>query len=163
MEQRKILASSGPNLGRHERGCRVCSHPRRIEIEQDFIGWKSPAKIAREYQLRDRACVYRHAHALDLFPKRSRNIRAALEKIIEQADDVPVTAAAVVQAIATYARINARGQLVESNEQVNLHDLFDQMSPEELESYAKDGTLPRWFNQVIGATSSNSPGANGEA
>jgi len=97
---------------------------------------------------------------LNLFPKRSRNIRAALERIIEKADEVPVNAAAVVQAIATYARINAQGNLIERSEQINLNDLFDRMSVEELEAYAKDGALPQWFCRVTGATTTYSLRAN---
>jgi len=85
----------------------VCAHDQREEIEAAFIGWKSPAAIAEEYGLADRASVYRHAHALGLFPKRQRNVRAALEHIIEQATKVDVTASAVVAAIQAYAKINA--------------------------------------------------------
>jgi hypothetical protein len=161
MEQPKIPKSAGPSLGRHEHGCRVCAHTRRSEIEQDFIAWKSPAEIAREYQLRDRATVYRHAHALGLFPKRSRNLRGALEQIIERASEVDVSASAVVAAIQAYAKINAAGQWIERSEQVNLNDLFERMSLEELEAYAKDGILPHWFSRTVGATQPNSAGANG--
>jgi hypothetical protein len=64
-------------------------------IESDFISWRSPAAIAQDYGLADRTSVYRHAHALGLFPKRQRNVRAALEKIIERAGEVDVTAPAV--------------------------------------------------------------------
>ena len=149
-----------PSVGRHERGCRICSHPSRNEIEEAFIAWRSPARIATEYGLRNRATVYRHAHALNLFPKRSRNIRVALERIIEKADEVPVNAAAVVQAIATYARINAQGNLIERSEQINLNDLFDRMSAQELEAYAKDGVMPQWFRDTTGATHHNSPETN---
>jgi len=74
----------------------ICSHVQREEIEFAFIGWRSPATIAMEFGLADRASVYRHAHALGLFPKRQRNIRAALGRIIERADSVDVTASAVV-------------------------------------------------------------------
>ncbi len=158
MEQPKISAARGPNPARHERDCRICSHPRRQEIEDAFTSWGSASRIAREYGLRNRATVYRHAHAKGLFPKRARNVRAALEKIIEQAGDVPVNAAAVVQAIATYARINAQGQLVERSEQVSLNDLFERMTPEELEAYAKDGAVPPWFVRVTGATPVNGAG-----
>src|SRR5882724_13455819 len=84
------------SFGRHEHGCKICSHKQRHELERDFINWKSPALIAREYGLKDRSSVYRHAHALDLFPKRQRNVRAALERIIERACEVDVNAAAVV-------------------------------------------------------------------
>jgi hypothetical protein len=92
-------SSKSVNLGRHRRYCKICSHERRDEIEQDFIAWKSPIAIAEEYGLADRMNVYRHANALGLFEKRRRNIRAALERIIERAGDVEVTASAVVAAI----------------------------------------------------------------
>jgi len=95
------------NLGRHKRNCTICAHPQCEEIERDFTNWKSPTAIATEYGLADRTTVYRHAHALDLFIKRGRNVRAALEKIIERVGEVDVTAAAVVAAIQAHAKINA--------------------------------------------------------
>jgi len=134
-----------PNLGRHKRNCSVCSHPKLAEIEADFISWRSPAAIAEEYSLADRASVYRHAHALGLFPKRQRNVRAALEKIIERAGEVDVNAAAVVSAVTAYARLNSRGELIERTEAVNLNSLFERMSVDELDRYAKEGLLPDWF------------------
>jgi hypothetical protein len=39
---------------------------------------------------------------------------------------------------------------------VNLNDLFDRMSTEELDAYAQNGTLPKWFEA---ATVSTTPGA----
>jgi hypothetical protein len=68
-----------PSLGRHKRQCSICAHPQRVEIEADFIGWKSPAAIAQEHGLADRSGVYRHA--LGLLVKRQPNVRAALERI----------------------------------------------------------------------------------
>ena len=35
--------------GRHEYHCRICSHPKRVEIEQAFVTWNSPARISKEY------------------------------------------------------------------------------------------------------------------
>ena len=93
-EKAPVIYRSG-----HENNCSVCSHPQREEIERDFVNWGSPATIAKHYKLANRASVYRHAHALDLFPKRQRNVRAALEKIIERAGEVVVTAPAVVAAV----------------------------------------------------------------
>ena len=87
--------------------------------------------------------------------KRRHNIRAALERIIEKADAVDVNAAAVVSAISTYARINARGEFVERTETVNLNALFERMSTAELERYARDGELPAWFKGVVGAAASH--------
>ena len=140
--------SEAVNIGRHRRNCSVCAHACLEEIEADFIAWRSPAAIATEYGLADRTSVYRHAHAVGLFEKRKRNIRVALERIIERAGDVEVTASAVVAAVQAYSKINAAGQWIERREQVSLNDLFDRMSTEELEHYAQSGTLPRWFEAV---------------
>jgi hypothetical protein len=93
---------------RHEYHCRICSHPKRVEIEQAFVTWSSPVRISKEYGV-SRDSVYRHAHALGLMAKRRRNVRSALERIIEKAGDVEATAAAVVSAVAAYAKINANG------------------------------------------------------
>lgn len=140
------------NLGRHQRNCSVCAHEQREEIEAAFIGWRSPAAIAEEFGLADRASVYRHAHAFGLFPKRQRNVRAALERIIEKAGEVDVTASAVVSAIQAYAKINAAGEWIDRTETVSMNDLFDRMSTQELEAYAQTGTLPEWFRATIGAS-----------
>ena len=136
------------SIGRHRRNCAVCAHPERQEIESRFISWQSPGTIAQDFGLADRASVYRHAHAFGLFGKRQRNIRAALERIIERAGDVDVTASAVVAAVQAYAKINAAGQWIERTEQVSLNNLFDRMSTQELEEYAQSGTLPKWFEAV---------------
>jgi len=87
------------NQGRHASECKICAHELRQEIERDFINWRSPASIAKQYKLKNRASVYRHPHALGRFPKRQRNVRAALERILERASDVQVNAAAVVSAV----------------------------------------------------------------
>ena len=54
-------------LGRYSRNCSVCSHQSREEIEREFINWTGPKAIAKEFGLRDRTAIYRHAHALGLF------------------------------------------------------------------------------------------------
>jgi hypothetical protein len=73
------------SIGRHRRNCTVCAHTNCDEIEAAYVGWASPAVIAEEYGLADRSSVYRHARALGLNEKRQRNIRVALERIIEKA------------------------------------------------------------------------------
>ena len=90
------------SLGRHRRNCTVCAHERCAELEADFVGWKNPTLIANEFGLADRTSVYRHAHAFGLFEKRKRNVRAALERIIEKAGEVEVTSSAVVAAVQAY-------------------------------------------------------------
>lgn len=144
------------NRGRHEKYCTMCKHPKREEIERDFINWRSPAEIARTYRLSDGGTVYRHAHVFGLFAKRCRNVRAALEHIIERAGSVEVSAASVVAAVQAYAKINAQGQWVDRSETINVHELFDRMSQYELETYARDGSLPAWFSQYMTATDDDS-------
>ena len=149
-------SSKSVNIGRHAAGCKICAHAQRDEIEQDFVNWRGPAEIARAYKLSDRSSVYRHAHALGLFARRQRNVRAALERIIEKAGDVDVTAAAVVAAVQAYAKINAAGQWIERSENVSLNDLFERMTQEELEAYARNGRLPHWFPRSETATPTDS-------
>ncbi len=146
------------NLARHEVGCKICAHLQRAEIERDFVNWRSPATIARQYKLRDRTTLYRHAWALGLMEKRRRNVRAALERLIEHAGEVEVNANAVVQAVVAYAKINAEGRLVERSERVNLNDLFERITREELEAYAREGKLPAWFQAVAAATDGDGQG-----
>jgi hypothetical protein len=156
MAKRKAKEESKPNIGRHEYGCKVCNHLERAQIEAEFISWKSPQEICDEYGLKDRTTIYRHAWALGLTEKRRRNVRAALERIIEKAGQVEVTAGAVVQAVATYARINSSGLLIERKETVNMNELFERMSREELLAYAESGALPSWYTSVVGATDDDS-------
>ena len=149
------------NPGRHEYHCTICSHAQREEVERAFLNWNSPSSISKQYSV-SRDSIYRHANALGLMEKRRRNVRTALEKIIEKAGDVEVSATAVVSAVAAYAKINASGQWVERSEHVNLNELFERMSREEMEAYAKDGMLPRWFEQAVGATGIDSRGSSNE-
>ena len=158
--QKATRNSSGPaepaNQGRHEYACKICAHSQRGEIEADFVGWKSPISIAVEYGLADRASVYRHAHAVGLFAKRQRNIRAALEKLIEKAGEVEVNASAIVGAVQAYSKINAEGQWIDRVQGVNMNELFGRMTRQELETYARDGKLPHWFEAAHAATGKDS-------
>jgi hypothetical protein len=40
-----------PDFSRHSRHCGICSHPNRDAIEADFIRWRSPEQIVKEYQI----------------------------------------------------------------------------------------------------------------
>jgi hypothetical protein len=155
------LSAPAVNSGRHEAKCTICSHSNREEIEQTFVNWISPTRIAQDHSV-TRDSIYRHARALNLMEKR-RNVRAALERIIENAGEVEVNAAAVVSAVATYAKINSRGELVERTEAVNLNALFERMTLAELERYAKSGVLPDWFTQATNATTPEGQGGSDDA
>lgn len=147
-KQQKSTPAQKPNLVSHAAHCSVCAHPECDEIGAQYISWKSAAKIASDYKLGNRSAVYRHAIALGLDSKRALNIRGALERIIEQAENVTATSAAIIQAIALYARINSRGQLISPEGQASIHDMFAKMTREELEIYAKNGNLPTWCRHV---------------
>jgi hypothetical protein len=86
---------------------------------------------------------------------RQRNIRTALERIIERPEGVDVTAFAVVAAVQAYAKFNAAGEWIDRTETVSLNDLFDRMSTQELEDYAQTGALPSWFKGAVGAANSD--------
>jgi hypothetical protein len=147
------------NPGRHEYHCTICSHSKREAIESAFLNWTSLSLMGKQFSV-SRDSIYRHAHALGLMDKRRRNVRAALEKIIEKAGDVEVSATAVVSAVAAYAKINANGQWIERSEHVSLNELFDRMTPQEMENYAANGTLPTWFERTLGATPTDSQGGS---
>jgi hypothetical protein len=144
---------------RHARTCAICKPPLRAEIGADFIRWESPGRIVRRYKLQSRNAIYRHAHALDLFPRRDRNIRAALGWIIEKIGTVKVTAAAAVAAVATLSKINAAGRWIDRSEHVDLNSWFDKMTRVELES----GQLPNWFERIVAGTSVIAELERGEA
>ena len=150
-------ANAQVSLGRHRRNCKICIHEKCVDIEADFVNWKSPAAIAKDFKLKSRMNVYRHAHALGLFEKRRRNLRAVLERIIERVDEVEVNASAIISAVQALAKINIQGQWVEKTEHVNMNELFDRMSQQELEIYAREGILPDWFTRVVGVTQKCSP------
>ena len=59
-------------------------------------------------------------------------------------------------AIQACAKINAQGQWIDRTEHVNLNELFDRMTRDELEAYAKDAKLPDWFTQAVGVTQARS-------
>ena len=152
--ERVLWENSSPRSSQQElQGLR---HEKCGEIDADFLEWKSPTIIAEQFQLKDRMNIYRHAHALGLFEKRRRNLRAVLERIIERVDEVEVNAAAVISAVQALAKINFQGQWIERTEHVNLNELFERMSQQELDSYAREGILPEWFTRMVAVTPADS-------
>ena len=110
---RAIPGQSPLDLSRHERRCSVCQHPEREAIEEAFLHWHSISEIRSEFKLPERATIYRHAHAFNLFPQRSRNLRFALGLIIEEAECVRPTTEGIVSAIRAYTRLTDEGEWVE--------------------------------------------------
>jgi hypothetical protein len=98
---------------RHGRRCKVCHHPDRDAIEQAFLHWQSPEKIAREFGIAHHSTVYRHAYACGLFTRRGGYIRSALESIIERAADAHITGNDVIKAVRAACCITDDGKWVE--------------------------------------------------
>ena len=107
----------------HKRRCLVCKHPDCRAIEEEFLHWISPAHITEKYGLRDRTCIYRHAHATGLFHLRRANHRDALEYLIERNAEVKLTFSSVVCAVEACARINDQGKWVNPPQQIIVNRL----------------------------------------
>jgi hypothetical protein len=103
-----------PDFSRHSRRCCICQHPDRDAIEGDFIRWRSPELIAREYKLANRTSIYRHAHCTGLFAWRRRELGRVLEGMLENAEHIPLEASdAVVRAARVYAHLDENGNWFE--------------------------------------------------
>ena len=103
-----------PDFARHAERCSVCTHPDRDAIEADFIRWRSPQIIAREYKLAHRTSVYRHAHATGLFAWRRRELGRVLEGILESAEHIPLAASdVIIRAARIYAHLDEHGNWFE--------------------------------------------------
>lgn len=107
-----------PDFGRHRCKCRICKHPDRHEIEQEFLRWRSSAEIAQTFGLADHSSVCRHARATGLHDKRRQTVRYALEPILEPAEMVAMktTVSALTSAVCAYAKINHQGVRPESRQ-----------------------------------------------
>lgn len=108
----------GIDLGRHERKCRVCQHPDREAIDDDFLHWHNPEDIAIRYKIFDRTSVYRHARALGLYRRRRSNMRCILEHILESASTVAVNAHSVLRALHAYGRVSDTGVWTDTPAQI---------------------------------------------
>jgi hypothetical protein len=110
--------TNSPDLAHHRLKCRVCRHPERHQIEQDFLRWRSPEKLAADYGIADHSSIYRHVHATGLYARRRLSVRRALERIMERADEYDVPSFDVVRAVAAYSHQDDLGRWIQSNPQV---------------------------------------------
>jgi hypothetical protein len=99
-------------LERHERKCVVCHHPERETIEDMFVHWHQPFRMAHDYDLPLRS-LYRHAHATGLLAARRRNLRCVLDHILERATSIHITSDSIVRAVRAYTCLTDTNQWVE--------------------------------------------------
>ena len=97
---------------RHERKCLVCHHPERETIEDMFVHWHQPFRMAHDYDLPLRS-LYRHAHATGLLAARRRNLRCVLDHILERATSTHITSDSIVRAVRAYTCLTDDNKWIE--------------------------------------------------
>ena len=143
------------SIGRHMSQCTICRSTERQAIEEKWIAWTSTTTLAAEYTKLSRDSIYRHMHAMNLFPKRQSNVLMALEQIIERVDQTPMNGSVVLSAIKLYFKVTGAGRVIEPAEGTDCNELFARMSKEEREAFLQRGSLPEWLTQTNGTTPTN--------
>jgi hypothetical protein len=115
---------------RHTRKCRICNHPRRAELEQDFLNWRNPHEMVEEYELAHHSAIYRHAQALGLTAQRVENACAALDLIVEKVEDAHVTGHTIIRAMRAYSCLTPKGRWVELPKRVIYESVRKSPAPE---------------------------------
>jgi len=115
---------------RHTRKCRICNHPRRAELEQDFLNWRNPHEMVEEYGLAHHSAIYRHAQALGLTAQRVENAYAALDLIVEKVEDAHVTGHTIIRAMRAYSCLTPKGRWVELPKRVIYESVRKSPPPE---------------------------------
>lgn len=131
------------NLGRHQAQCSICQSELRQKIEEFFVDWMSPDVIVTHFSNLTRDSIYRHAHALDLFRKRARNVKVVLGKMIDRLDRTSINGSTILSAVKLVAKMESEER---ARENTDPRKLFDRMSPAEREAFASNGALPEWFS-----------------
>ncbi len=105
-------------LERHSRRCIICHHPEREAIEEEFVHWRSPSRLAHDYKLSDYRTIYRHARAAGLLLQRRERLHSALDAFVESVDDVTFTGDTILRAMRAYSCIDSHGRWTEIPTQV---------------------------------------------
>ena len=107
---------------RHTRKCCICNHPRREELEEDYLDWRKPREIVEEYQLAHHSAIYRHAQALGLTARRVENAYAALDLIVEKVEDAPITGHTIIRAMRAYSCLTPKGRWIDPPKRI-IHEV----------------------------------------
>ena len=117
-------------LERHSRRCIICHHPEREAIEEEFVHWRAPWKLAQDYKLDDYRTVYRHARAAGLLLQRRERLHSALDAFVESVDDVTFTGDTILRAMRAYSCIDSHGRWTEIPTQVQFSTSNDAHPPQ---------------------------------
>ena len=132
------------NLGRHRAQCSVCKHLKCKEIEELWLDWASPEKIAYDFQI-SKDAIRRHSRALKLDAKRQKNRMRICERMLERADLTKPTGATVLGFYKEYDKHATRQESMPAESQ-DPKALFQRMTMQERANFLRDGTLPDWFS-----------------
>jgi hypothetical protein len=124
MSRRKQLEMKAA-LERHSRKCIICHHPEREAIEEEFLHWRAPWKLAEDYSLADYRTIYRHARAAGLLLQRRENLHSGLDAFVEAVDDVKFTGDTILRAMRAYSCIDRHGRWTEIPTQVHISTFRD--------------------------------------
>jgi hypothetical protein len=117
-------------LERHSRRCIICHHPEREDIEEEFVHWRSPTRLAHDYKLGDYRTIYRHARAAGLLLQRRERLHSALDAFVESVDDVTFTGDTILRAMRAYSCIDSHGRWTEIPTQVQFSTSDDAHPPQ---------------------------------
>src|SRR6202021_1117395 len=117
-------------LERHSRRCIICHHPEREAIEEEFVHWRSPTRLAHDYKLSDYRTIYRHARAAGLLLQRRERLHSALDAFVESVDDVTFTGDTILRAMRAYSCIDSHGRWTEIPTQVQFSTSHDGPPPQ---------------------------------
>ncbi|MGH9734321.1 MAG: hypothetical protein ACRD8A_07010 [Candidatus Acidiferrales bacterium] len=118
------------NINRHESHCTICNHPERDAIDEAFLHWWRATDLAYHFKLGNRLVVYRHAHAVGLFERRTARTQHALGYIIEQAESVTPTADSIIRAVRALGCIDQNGRWHEPRKEVLItHQYIESPAP----------------------------------
>ncbi len=117
-------------LERHSRRCIICHHPEREAIEEEFVHWRAPWKLAQDYKLADYRTVYRHARAAGLLLQRRERLHSALDAFVESVDDVTFTGDTILRAMRAYSCIDTHGRWTEIPTKVQFSTSTDAHPPQ---------------------------------
>lgn len=140
------------NLERHQSHCSICKHSARRQIEAEFLSWRSPAQIAREFKLGSRTAVWRHAKATNLFSQRKANVRNTFMTLIERglSRQTSVPPSVVIQAAVALSKLDSEDRSVERIERINTDFGFlddPRWTVAEMEVFAREGLWPEWHTR----------------
>jgi hypothetical protein len=105
-------------MDHHERKCVICHHPKRADLEEDFLNWRNGELLCKEYKLPNYRPIYRHARATGLYQCRRENLRFAAELLIADVDQARPGPDTIFRAINTCARLTDRGEWIEAVKRV---------------------------------------------